>query len=300
MATSRSGLEGRLELIGRRQKPGRSTVLPLFLGARLRRLREARGITQQQAGAAIFASDSKVSRLEAGLIRFQEKDVRNLLTLYRVAPSELSAYLAWVPQVNGSGCCHFDDETLGSGFGTLLDLEPVETLRRYEQGLVPELLQTDEYARAALRLAEPVLPDAEFEPMLAARLAHRIIITRVDPPRVWLIVEDAALRRRVGGNTVWRKQIEQLRELASLPHVVLQIVPDTACGPAFVTGSFTYFRFRENSMPDVVRLHEMAGSRYLADQSDTERFLIVADRLSTMAHTPPKSLLRLGELLREP
>ncbi|MGH3923634.1 MAG: Scr1 family TA system antitoxin-like transcriptional regulator, partial [Pseudonocardiaceae bacterium] len=141
---------------GNPQAPARSgpTVLRIALGAQLRRLREASGITREAAGNAIRASHAKISRLELGRVGFKQRDVADLLTLYGIADEqERETFLALARQASTPGWWHQYGDILPHWFEMYLGLEQASSvIRTYEPQLVPGLLQTEECARAVIRL----------------------------------------------------------------------------------------------------------------------------------------------------
>ncbi|RJO73566.1 XRE family transcriptional regulator [Nocardia panacis] len=270
----------------------------LLLGARLRRMRQDLDIKQQAAGAAIYASASKISRLETGLTSITETDARNLLRLYHVPESEQAQYLTWVRQVNAIRG-FTEEDSPESGLDALLDFGSVATLRRYEHRCVPDILQTEQYACAASELTKHLGRPGEVEQAHTLRLERRAAVLGAAPPTVWLMIEDSALRRRIGGTAVWRAQIAELIDLTRLRHIIIQIIPDDAHVPAFCANSFTILRFRDPDMPDVVCLHQLTGTHYLSTTTLLPQFQYLANHISTLAPTPTHSRTLLESLLRE-
>lgn len=271
---------------------GGPTVLRMVLGGRLRRLREAKGLSREQAGDHIRGSDSKISRLELGRTSIRERDLVDLLGLYGVTDDEeLAAFQELARQANTSGWWHRDNDWLPKWFDMYLGLEQAaQVIRCYEPRAVPELLQTPDYARALLTLAHPAESAEAIERRVALRIRRQHILNRVHPPHLWLIVEEAALTRRIGGSRIWSAQIEQLLAAARQPHVTVQVLADHVGGPALADGAFTYLRFAEADLPDIVYLQQLTGALYLDKQADLDVYRSVANLLSVHAappeHTP--------------
>ncbi|MBF6210464.1 helix-turn-helix domain-containing protein [Nocardia puris] len=272
----------------------------MLLGGRLRRLREAAGVTREAAGEHIRGSHSKISRLELGRTGFRERDLVDLLTLYGVTDeTERAEFLELARQANTSGWWHHDSDWLPKWFDTYLGLEQAARLIRcYEPRAVPELLQTADYARALLMLAHPNESVDAIERRVALRMGRQHILTRAKPPQVWLIVEEAALRRRIGGSAVWREQIERVVQAADQPNITLQVLPDHVGGPALADGGFTMLRFTESDLPDIVYLQQLTGALYLDKQSDLAAYRAVVNTLSVHA-TPPQYTRGFLESLRD-
>ena len=196
-----------------------ATVVRMVLGAQLRRLREAAGITPEQAGYEIRASRSKISRLEHGRVGFKLRDVEDLLTLYGVTDEQMRAgLLSLAQQANDQGWWTQFGDILPDWFETYLGLEAAASLiRTFELQFVHGLFQTEDYARAVTVLGHRAAPAAEVDRRVSLRMARQQLLTAAQPPRVWSVMDEAALRRPVGGRDVMRAQLARLIEVADLP-----------------------------------------------------------------------------------
>jgi transcriptional regulator with XRE-family HTH domain len=281
---------------------GGPTVLRILLGSQLRQLREAKGIGREEAGYAIRASDSKISRLELGRVGFKERDVSDLLTLYGVTDErDREELLSLAAQANAPGWWHRYSDVLPSWFEVYVGLEEVAArIRAYEVQFVPGLLQTEDYARAVTMLGHPDASAEEIERRVTLRMTRQRLITAEDPPHLWAVVDEAALRRPVGGGEVMREQIRHLVELTGLPNVTLQVVPFEHGGHAAAGGPFSILRFSEPDLPDVVYLEQLTSALYLEKRDDIDRYLAVMERLCVEAEpvsATPDILKRiLGDL----
>jgi transcriptional regulator with XRE-family HTH domain len=268
-----------------------AAVLRMRLGSKLRHLREAAGITPDEAGFEIRASRSKISRLENGRVRLKNRDVTDLLTLYGVTDEGVrSKFLALVMQSNGRDWWGEYGDILPGWFETYLGLEAAAaTIRTFEVQFVHGLFQTADYARAVTRLGRKAAPDDEVERWVGLRLRRQELFSRPDPPKVWSVMDEAVLRRPVGGAGVMRAQFLHLIEAAALPHVTLQVIPFAGGAHAGESGSFTVLRFEERDLPDVVYLEQLTNAVYLEQRSDVERYLEVVDEISSQALTPDET-----------
>src|SRR5215469_5616394 len=177
------------------------TVLRILLGSQLRRLREAKGVTRDDAGYTIRASGSKISRMELGRVSFKERDVEDLLDLYGVDEEEAQALIALARQANSPGWWHRYSDVLPDWFQVYVGLEEAALLiRLYEVQFVPGLLQTADYARAVIRLGLPSASADEVERRVGLRMARQEVLKKESGgPRLWAVVDEAALRRPIGG-----------------------------------------------------------------------------------------------------
>jgi uncharacterized protein DUF5753/helix-turn-helix protein len=260
---------------------GGPTVLRILLGSQLRQLREASGISRDDAGYAIRSSGSKMSRLELGRVGFKERDVGDLLTLYGVTDErERTQLLTLARQANEPGWWHQYSDILPSWFEVYVGLEEAAArIRAYEVQFVPGLLQTDGYAQAVTLLGHPDAPDDEVEKRVALRMTRQRLLTAPDAPHLWAVVDEAALRRPLGGKEVMRAQLQHLLEVTALPNVTLQVVPFNHGGHAAAGGPFSILRFGEPDLPDVVYLEQLTSSLYLDKRDDVDRYLAVMERL---------------------
>lgn len=280
--TAKPDDDGRMQSLAAERGP---TVLRIALGGQLRRLREGLGITREAAGDAIRGSHAKISRLELGRTSFKERDIRDLLTLYGVVDAEKREYLVELArQANEPGWWHRYNDLLPQWFETYLGLEQAaSSIRTYEAQFIPGLLQTPDYARSVVQLGHD---DPEADRRVAMRLRRRQVLTRVEPPTVWAVVDESVLRRPVGGNAVLRKQIEYLIEMAKRPNIIIQVLPYSAGGHAAAGGSYSILRFAEAELPDIVYVEQLTSALYLDKRSDLQQYLSVMDSLSVQAEPP--------------
>lgn len=270
--------------------------MPAILGASIGRLRTASGVPQKRAARAVHAHPTRISKLETGQLAWHDRDIDILLPLYHVDPREIAKYRAWANTIRTSETWwpdNYDNES--SGLDELLDLEPLERIRNYDIATVPELLQTPDYAREILQAAHEELPAEHIDRLLEARLARRHILSSGAPPEVWLIIEAAALRRQIGGPTIWRKQIHELLTILEMPTVRVQILDDRHHGAVLAQNAFSHIRFANPDLPDLVCIRQLTGTMCLAD---TDRYLQLLDELAAAANAPQRTPEILRDLLR--
>ncbi len=278
-----------------------ATVVRMMLGAQLRRFREAAGITPEQAGYEIRASRSKISRLEHGRVGCKLRDVQDLLTLYGVTDEQMRAgLLSLAQQANTQGWWTRYGDILPDWFETYLGLEAAASLiRTFELQFVHGLFQTEGYARAVTVLGHRAAPAAEVDRRVSLRMARQQLLTAAQPPRVWSVMDEAALRRPVGGRDVMRAQLARLIEMADLPQVTLQVVPFRRGGHAAAGGSFSVLRFGEPDLPDVVYIEQLTSALYLERRADVDHYMEIMNRLSAEALTPAKTARLLRDIMQE-
>ena len=278
-----------------------ATVLRMLLGNQLRRLREAADITPDRAGFEIRASRSKISRMENGRVGFKGRDVADLLTLYSVTDEQMrERILSLAQRANTPGWWTKYGDLLPDWFEAYLGLEGAASIiRTFELQFVHGLFQTEDYARAVTTLGYKAAPAEEIERRVGLRIKRQDLLTRPDPPRIWSVMDEAVLRRPLGGHTVMRAQLQHLTEVARMRNVTVQIVPFTRGGHAAAGGSFTVLRFGEPDLPDVVYIEQLTSALYLERRADVDHYLEVADRLSAEALTPAATVRLLREIIRE-
>ena len=286
---------------GQAEPAGEATVLRMLLGAQLRRLREAAGISAEKAGYEIRASRSKISRMETGRVGLKVRDVEDLLTLYGVADDqERAKVIALARRSREPEWWTRYNDILPDWFETYLGLESAATsIRTFEMQFVPGLLQTEGYARAVTMLGHQTALPEEVERRVGLRLGRQELLSRAQPPRVWAVMDEAVLRRPIGGPQVMHAQLRRLTEAARLPHVTLQVVPFARGGHAGASGSFSILRFEERDLPDVVYIEQLTSAVYLDQRTDVEHYLEVADQLSGEALTPAETMRFIEQVARE-
>jgi transcriptional regulator with XRE-family HTH domain len=262
-----------------------------MLGSQLRRLREAKGVTREDAGYHIRGSESKISRLELGRVSFKERDVEDLLTLYGVTEeAERAPFMALVREANQQGWWQSFSEVLPNWFQPYIGLEESASLiRTYELQFIPGLLQTEEYARAIITQGNRGVPKEDIEARVNVRLNRQKVLNRENAPRLWVVIDEAALRRPIGGVKTMKAQIEHLIGLMATPSLTLQVMPFDFGGHAAEGGAFSILRFPESDIPDVVYIEVLGGANYLDKREEVDRYMEAMDRLAVDSTTPART-----------
>ncbi len=274
------------------------TVRRIVLGTYLRRLREGKALPVERAADEIRASPSKISRIELGRVGIKQRDLADLLTLYGVTDAaERTAMATFAAEAKQPGWWHRYGEVLPSWFETYIGLEgAASAIRTYQAQYVPGLLQTEDYARALIGRGHPDAPEDEIKARLSMRAARQRHLA--EPLTFWAVVDEAALRRLVGGGGVMRAQIEHLLEVTNRPNVTVQILPFSA-GAHAASGPFALLRFDEPALPDVVYIEHLDSAVYIDKPEETNRYMRIMDRLGMQAATPAASRELLERALTE-
>jgi hypothetical protein len=257
-------------------------------------------MTREAAGHEIRASHAKISRLELGRVGFKERDVADLLTLYGITDGEeRESFLALARRADNSGWWHRYSDILPDWLEMYLGLEQASSIiRTYEPQLVPGLLQTEECARATIRMSHPTVSGEEIERRVALRVRRQEMLARLEAPNLWAVVDEGALWR-LGGRAAMRMQVQRLLELSELPNVTLQAVPFYSGGHAAAGGPFTILRFAEPDLPDIVYLEQLTSALYLDQSEDADHYLVVMDRLCVQAKSPAKTARFLHSIIKD-
>jgi transcriptional regulator with XRE-family HTH domain len=273
-----------------------STVRRILLGTVLRKLRTKKGISAKEAGYHIRGTESKISRMETGKVSFKERDVADLLTLYGVTEAkERDQILNLVNEANTLGWWHTYGESLPNWFEAFVGLETAASIvRTYEVQYIPGLLQCREYARAVIGNNRSFTPD-EVEKRVEVRIRRQDVLDRPGAPVFWTVLDEAALRRPIGGAESMQPQIEYLIEQTQRANVTIQLLPFSVGAHAAEGGAFVLLRFAEPELADLVYLEHLTGAQYLDRPEDVEQYSRVMDRISVDALTPEDTVRALKQ-----
>ncbi|MFC9672338.1 MULTISPECIES: helix-turn-helix domain-containing protein [unclassified Streptomyces] len=280
------------------------TVGQVVLGRRLQDLRERAGLKREEAAKVLRVAPATVRRMEMAEVGLKIPYLQLLLKSYGVTDEEADAFVRLAEEANKPGWWQRFHDILPGWFSMYVSLEGAASLiRSYEPHFVPGLLQTEDYARGVLRsgavgrtLAED--PDV-VERHVALRMQRQELITREDAPRLWMVMDETALRRPVGGPDVMRGQIDRLLEATELANVTLQIA-EFAAGPHPGTyGPFVLFRFAMSELPDMVYSEYLTGAVYLDARPEVATHLEVMDRMAAHAATAHRTKDILRDLRKE-
>jgi transcriptional regulator with XRE-family HTH domain len=283
-------------------EPTRSpTAVRRELGQRLRGLRTDQGMTVAQAAAEAGFSQSKVTKIELAQMAVTRDDVLRLLGVYgEVGTGQQELLLAMV-RSGASREWWEGHRALPPKFGSYLGLESVATtLRAYDTHLVHGLLQTPDYARALLQAERPELLPHEIDRLVEFRMRRQEILTRDDPPplTLWSVMDEAVLRRQVGGRQIMHAQLQRLIEASELPAVNLLVMPDELGAHAGLDGPFAILQFETGTRP-VIYVEGQAGNLYLEKDDDLRRGQQTMNHILAAAPGPERSLALIRQAAKE-
>lgn len=258
------------------------------MGFLLRRLRTERQLSIEDVTARALFSATKLSRLETGRVGASPRDIRDLCIVYEITdPAEREQLMSLAKE--GKQRAWWQQYDLP--YATYVGLEAeAASISSHNTDVVPGLLQVEGYARAIFEAAEPPHVPATIDNLIKARLRRQDALTRDDSPLFHFIVDEAAVRRPVGGPAVMRAQLARIIDVAGLPNVTFQLIPfDVGAHPA-LDANFVILELRKPMVNDVVYVEGVTGSTYLESQTDLERYKRMFSRLQSIALDPEGSV----------
>ena len=276
------------------------TVRRRRLALELRRLRESAKLTCEEVAERLECSASKISRVETGRVSVSPRDVRDMLQIYGVPQDHREELVQLARDSRQKGWWHAYSDSIQPHFATYLGLESAASeIRIYEVSLIPNLLQTEDYARAVIGAGMPTSPQDDIERQVALRMARQPALTRADPPKIWAVLDEAALRRRVGGAGLMRLQLEYLMELAQLGNVSLQVIPFGGGAHPAMGRPFVILVFPERVDPDVVYLEDLTSALYVEDVDEVDRYNMFFNHLRATALSFDGSATLITQVMKD-
>ncbi|MFI9804778.1 helix-turn-helix domain-containing protein [Streptomyces sp. NPDC052301] len=274
------------------------TVGQVVLGKRLQELREAAGLSREEAARVLRVASATVRRMEMAEVALKIPYVQVLLSTYGVPEEEASAFVRLAEEANEPGWWQRFHDVLPDWFSLYVSLEgAARIIRSYEPHFVPGLLQTEAYARAVMEAGTigQTRPET-VERHVSLRMERQRLLERDDPPHLWVIMDETVLVRPVSMRPeVMRDQLDRLLEYAQRDRVTLQLA-EFAAGPHPGTyAPFTLFRFAEPELPDMVFTEYLTGALYLDSRREVAAHLEVLDHMTARA----ASAQRTRKVLRE-
>ncbi|HKT04401.1 MAG TPA: helix-turn-helix transcriptional regulator [Rugosimonospora sp.] len=267
------------------------TMLRRQLGAELRRLRERAGRTVADVAGDLGWSESKLSRIETAASGIRRPDLERLLGVYPVPAEDSARLLALSGQSRQRAWWEAYGDALPDAYETYIGFEAeASAIFTYEAQVVPGLLQTDEYANAVTQ-ADGVVRDSEvINQRVLVRMARQAVLTRDPAPELWAVLDEAILRRPIGGPDVMRRQLLRLAETGQRATITIQVLPFSVGGHRALAGSFTVLEFASGPEPPLVYSEGMTGGVLRSKPAEVRSYLMSFEALKTVALPPQNSL----------
>jgi transcriptional regulator with XRE-family HTH domain len=266
------------------------------LGTELRRLREAHALKLEEAAEQLGLAPSTLSRIETGKAPTRAAYLTTMLEMYGVTdPGQRQVLADMAREGHLKGWWAVYEDVLPTGFGIYVGLEAeAATLRAFEDHVVHGLLQTEEYARSIVSAVHRRLTPGGVERLVQLRRQRQEVLTRSQPLELWLILNEAVIRRPVGGRDVMRAQLQHLLEAGERPNITLQILPLSSGAHPALNGPFCILQFPERTDPDVVYTEGVAGHAYLEKETDVRACAEAFDLLRAAALSPAATASAIG------
>ena len=267
------------------------------LAAQLRDLRENRALTQEDVARRTGKDRSTLYRLETAQQRPQRATLIQLLDLYEVPEPRRGELLMLLREASQRGWMQPYRSELPGVYSDYIGFEEeARTISNYESLFIPGLLQTPGYARAQLHGTLPHATVAEIGTRVTARLERQELLTRADPPRLWAIIDEAAVRRQVGSPQVMAAQLARLADAAAQPHITLQLIPFDAGAHPGMDGSFVVLEFPDPADRAIVYTESAAGGLFLEEDDEIRRYTLMFGHLRAAALRPDATTAALTEI----
>ncbi|TXS51850.1 helix-turn-helix domain-containing protein [Streptomyces sp. t39] len=269
------------------------------LGADLRRLRERRGLTLEEAGARVGISKATLSRYERKEGAVKWPAVEALCREYEATDAEREALVELAKGARIQGWWHSLADPIPESMNLMLTLED-EVVREdhYACMYVPGLLQTRAYAEAVHRASEMRCSEAEITHMVDIRMKRQELLNREAPPHIWAVIDEAVIRRVVGGPSAMREQLDHLLSLMASPNLTVQVLPFAGGAHAAAVGSFVVLGGPSPEL-DVVYVDIIGGGLFMEKPEELERYRLAFDYLRAQALDIPASVALLHRARKE-
>jgi transcriptional regulator with XRE-family HTH domain len=273
-----------------RTKRHTPTVRLRRLAAELRRLRAGTGLSRETVSEQTGINVVTLYRIETARTKPQLRTLNTLLTAYG-ADAELRSYLTALCRDAGQqGWLRPYHSDLPEEYTAYISFEGEATgVSNYESLFVPGLLQTEDYARAVIRGVLTTATPHQVDDRVQARVERQQVLTKDTPLKFWTVVDEACLRREVGGHSVMRAQLRALDSTVASPNVTVQVIPFSAGAHPGMPGSFVLMTFPDPMDMDLVYIDSMAGDLFLESDAEISRYTTMFDTLRAVALSPDHS-----------
>jgi transcriptional regulator with XRE-family HTH domain len=255
-------------------------------------------MNREEASAQTGINNATLYRIETARARPQMRTLTALLNLYGV-DAEQREYLTILCRDAGKqGWLRPYHSDLPEEYTAYISFEAEAAgVRNYESLFIPGLLQTEEYARAVIRGGLPMAGEPEVEDRVQARMERQAVLTKEAPLKLWAIIDEAALRRVVGGGKVMRTQLAHLADMVKVPNITFQVIPFDAGAHPGMPGAFVLMDFTDPMDTDLIYIDSMAGDLFLESDADVSRYSSIFDNLRAVALSPDASVTFVAELV---
>jgi transcriptional regulator with XRE-family HTH domain len=272
------------------------TVRLRRLAAQLRQLREAAGLTQEDVAERTGKDRSTLYRLENAQQRPQRSTLIQLMDLYGVEQGKRAELLAVLRQAGELGWVRGHRSHLPEVYSDYISFESeASAISNYESLFIPGLLQTEDYTRAVIRGTLPYATEEQVENRVAARMERQAVLAKETPARLWAIMDEAAVRRTVGGPEVMRQQLRRVAEAAAKPNLTAQVIPYAAGAHPGMQGSFILLDFPDPADSSLIYMESLAGDLFLENSTDISRYIENFQHLRAAALRPDETVALLAE-----
>ncbi|MFD0657053.1 helix-turn-helix domain-containing protein [Thermocatellispora tengchongensis] len=262
--------------------------------ARLRELREAAGLSLVEVAEQTGLDRATLFRIEGAKVRPQARSLRAILDAYH-APEEDRAELTELLKAAAEQTWIQTAASLPSSYATYIGFESeAEGVLNFEMLVVPGLLQTESYARAVIRGTVPEVPRDEVEARVAARLERQKLLTRPNPLKLWAVIDESALLRKIGDHQVMHDQVVRLLEAADEPNITIQVIPRSAGAYPGMFSTFVLLNFPGEGH-DVVYVEGSVRGLFLESEEDVARYNMLFEHLRAVGADPVATRTLLAE-----
>ncbi|MEV0455107.1 helix-turn-helix domain-containing protein [Catellatospora methionotrophica] len=275
------------------------TVRRRRLCGELRRLREAAGMTCEEVARQLECTASRISKIEGGRLGIRPGDVRELLDIYKISGAEADRLVLLAREARKRGWWHVYNDVTSDAFRTFVGLETeASSITSYEAHYIPGLLQTEDYARELFLAARPTLDPERVARRTELRMARQQLLTQASPPDLWVVLDEAVLRRRTGRPDVMRAQLEHLLLSGDLPNVTIQVVTFEAGFHYGMGSGFTIFQFPDPLDESVAYTENIAGAMFMEDKAEISRYSMAFNHLRSAALSDSRSKQLVSDVAR--
>jgi transcriptional regulator with XRE-family HTH domain len=277
------------------------TVRKRRVAAELRRLRKESGLTREQVAERIGCAPVTITRIETGQSGARLGEVSLMLEVYGVTGEEREAFLQVAKDARKRGWWHPFSSAIPSWFQVYVGLEEeAASILDYQPEAIPGLLQTRAYADATYLAEASVPPEEEIKKQVNLRLERqKRLLEATDAPDMWFVLNEAVIRRVVGGPDTMRDQLGLLTELSHHPNITVQVLPFATGAHPAMQGAFRILDFPEPADPAVVYLEYRRGSLYLEKEEEVDTYTMVFNHLRAQALGRNESRTLIGSVARD-